>query len=188
MIHYHSKQVFDKYIFEGCQVIELGDQLMDAGEKDRYKRSDEFYSGKVNITSIDWHGNNRALKLDLSKPIKEKFQADILSDFGTIEHVEDLYNALLNAHNFTKDGGIMIHVNPKTGTYPGHGCHWFTQEFWTELASACGYELLEVFEKRPYSEENPDIEVYSVLKKTKDSEFIDREGFELVTSDLVLAS
>jgi hypothetical protein len=188
MIHYHSKQVFDKYITDGCQIIELGDQLMDAGEEHRYKRSDEFYADKVKIQSIDWHGKNRAMKLDLTKPLEIDIKADVLSDFGTIEHTTDLYPTLLNCHNFTKDNGIMIHVNPKTGTYPGHGCHWFTKSFWEVLAIACNYDILEIFEQRPYSEENPDIEVYAVLKKKSESEFVDKETFDSLIDGKVFNS
>lgn len=188
MIHSHTKAEFEKHIYPGCKVIELGDQLMDVGHLSQFQRSDLFYEGKAEIQSIDWHGNNRALKLNLSKPIDQEFQGDIVSNFGTVEHVEDLYNALLNVHNFTKPGGTMIHANPKTGTFAGHGYHFFTQEFWKELAKECKYELIETYERRPYSEENPDIEVFAVFKKLPKSKFVTREEFEVITEGAVFTS
>lgn len=184
MIHSHTKAEFEKHIFPGCQVIELGDQLMDVGHDTQFMRSDEFYKDKAKITSVDWHGKNRALKLDLSTELKEKLQGDILTNFGTIEHVSDLYNGLLNAHNFTKEGGIMIHANPKTGTFAGHGYHFFTQDFWREVAKICDYEVLAIYEKKPYSESNTDVEVYAVFKKRK-STFPEREVFEASTKNKV---
>jgi hypothetical protein len=185
MIHSHTQKEFEQHIYPGCKVIELGDQLMDVGQDTQFMRSDEYYKDKANITSVDWHGKNRALKLDLSTELKEELQGDILTDFGTIEHVSDLYNALLNAHNFTKEGGTMIHANPKTGTYAGHGHHFFTQDFWNAVGNICNYEVLDVYEKRPYSDENTDIEVYAVFKKGK-AKFPTREVFEKATKGKVL--
>jgi hypothetical protein len=185
MIHSHTKAEFEKHLFPGCEVVELGDQLMDVGQETQFMRSDEFYKDQASITSVDWHGKNRALKLDLSTVLKDKLQGDILTNFGTIEHVTDLYNALLNAHNFTKEGGIMIHANPKTGTFAGHGNHFFTQEFWQALASICEYEAIDIYEKRPYSDENSDIEVFAILRKGK-AKFPEREKFIKATKGKVL--
>lgn len=178
MIHWDTFKLFKKYIPNNSKVIELGDQLMDIGHDTRYMRSDEYFKRDgIETTSVDWHGNNRALKLNLSQPIETDFKADYLTDFGTIEHVESLYHALLNSHNFMNVGGIAIHSNPKTGTFPGHGNHFFTQEFWIELCKLTGYELIEVGEHHPYDISNTDIEVYCVLKKTKE-EFISEKEFK----------
>ncbi len=167
MIHFNTHTEFLKHISRETKVIELGDQLMDIGADTQFMRSDEYYRWKhgVNITSVDIHGNNRVLQNDLAKPVDLGFQADIVTDFGTIEHVKDLYNALLNAHNFCKEGGIMIHSNPKEGTYHGHGHHYFTTGFWKNAAEICGYEIISIYEQNPYSEENKDVEVVAVLKK-----------------------
>lgn len=180
MIHFNTHTEFLKHITKGCKVIELGDQLMDIGADTQLMRSDEYYRWKhgVDITSVDIHGNNRVLQRDLSKPVDIGFQAGIVTDFGTIEHVKDLYNALLNAHNFCEEGGIMIHSNPKVGTYAGHGHHYFSIEFWSKIASACKYELIAIYEQKPYSEENKDVEVVAVFKKTV-PEFPSRTELEL---------
>jgi len=158
MIHSTTNALFLRYADVGLKIIELGDQLMDIGEATQFMRSDELYN-EFNIQSIDIHGKNRALPIDLSKESKERFEADLLTDFGTVEHVSGLYNALLNCHNWSKPGGTMIHANPKTGTFPGHGVSFFTQDFWKKLAEAMDYQVLELFEKAPYSDDNPDKEV-----------------------------
>ena len=180
MIHYNTHSEFLKHLFKGCLVIELGDQLMDIGADTQFMRSDEYYRWKheANITSVDIHGRNRVLKHDLSKLVKPPFEADIVSDFGTIEHVKDLYNALLNTHNFCKVGGTIIHSNPKAGTYEGHGHHYFIIDFWKDIAAKCSYETIAIYEQHPYSNSNPDIEVVAVLKKTK-HEFPNREELGL---------
>jgi hypothetical protein len=188
MIHTITHNLFYKYAQPGIKIIELGDQLMDIGQETQFMRSDEFYKKEgIDIESIDIHGKNRALPIDLSKESKKRFEADLLTDFGTVEHVSDLYNALLNCHNWTKEGGIMIHANPKTGTYAGHGVSFFTMDFWEQLSLACNYHLLEVGEKSPYSEENPDKEVIAVLKKNSNSDFIPKEEFKEIADRFIFA-
>jgi hypothetical protein len=186
MIHSTTNDLFLQYADVGMKIIELGDQLMDIGEATQFMRSDKLYK-EFNIQSIDIHGKNRALPIDLSKESKERFEADLLTDFGTVEHVSGLYNALLNCHNWTKPGGIMIHANPKTGTFPGHGVSFFTMEFWEKLAKAMDYQILELFEKGPYSDDNPDKEVIVVLVRS-DREFITKEDFDVLVKDTVFTS
>jgi hypothetical protein len=186
MIHSITNQLFEKYASDWMKIIELGDQLMDIGEKTQFQRSDVFYAktrGMV-IKSIDIHGKNRALAIDLSKEAQIRFDADLLTDFGTCEHVSDLYNALLNCHNWTKEGGLMIHANPKTGTFAGHGVSFFTMDFWRKLSEISGYEILELFEASPYSPENPDKEVIAVLVKGE-KPFPDKESFEEIAKETV---
>jgi hypothetical protein len=178
MIHTHTHNAFLQYAKPEMKIIELGDQLMDIGQDTQFMRSDEYYRRNgLKIKSVDIHGKNRALPIDLSKESDERFEADLLTDFGTVEHVKGLYNALLNCHNWTKKGGTMIHANPKTGTYAGHGVSFFTMKFWEQLALECGYHLVEVSEKAPYSDVNPDKEVIAVLVKLTDKPFISESEF-----------
>lgn len=188
MIHTITHNLFCRYASPGIKIIELGDQLMDIGQETQFMRSDEYYQKEgIEIQSVDIHGKNRALPIDLSKESKKRFEADLLTDFGTVEHVSDLYNALLNCHNWTNAGGIMIHANPKTGTYAGHGVSFFTMDFWKELAFQNNYELWLIDEKSPYSEENPDKEVIAVLQKMSIADFISKEEFKEIADKFIFA-
>lgn len=184
MIHSHTHHLFTFYAKPGMKIIELGDQLMDVGQDTQFMRSDEFYkSVGYEIQSVDIHGKNRALPIDLSKEAEERFDADLLTNFGTIEHVCDLYNALLNCHNWTKPRALMIHANPKTGTFAGHGVSFFTLDFWNQLCKKMKYTILELHEKGPYSDDNPDKEVVCVFRKSdKQMPFISREDFNLIAA------
>lgn len=187
MIHWTTHNLFLQYAKPGMEILELGDQLMDIGQDTQFMRSDEYYKRNgLEIQSVDIHGKNRALPIDLSKVSKRKFEADLLTDFGTVEHVSDLYNALKNCHNWAKDYGLMIHANPKTGTYAGHGVSFFTMDFWRWLAETCEYNLLSVEEKGPYADENPDKEVIAILKKGE-GPFISREVFDDFAKNTVFA-
>jgi hypothetical protein len=188
MIHSITHNLFLQYAKPEMKILELGDQLMDIGEETQFQRSDEFYKSiGLNIATVDIHGKNRAIAIDLSKESNAVFNVDLLTDFGTVEHVFNLYNALLNCHNWTKESGLMIHANPKTGTYKGHGVSFFTMEFWEQLALACNYHLLEVGEKSPYSEENPDKEVIAVLRKLNSDPFIAKEVFQQIADKYVFS-
>lgn len=169
MIHKDSKLELEKHLFAGCRIIELGDQLCDWDKESQGIRSDVYFNSiGYSVVSIDWHGNNNVLKLDLNNIIDLGLQADILTDFGTIEHVENFYSAIVNCHNFTKTNGVMIHVNPDK-TYADHGYRYFTELFWAELGRICKYETLSIYSLPPYEASNPALEVYAVLRKTESS-------------------
>lgn len=180
MIHYDSKIELDNYLFKGCSVIELGDQFCDWNAESQGMRSDFYFKQQdVHVTSIDWHGNNNVLKLDMNEVLEDKLQGDILTDFGTIEHVKNLYNGLVNCHNFTKENGIMIHVNPAE-TYTHHGYRYFTFEFWKEFAKACDYALINMYSKPVYNDSNPAHEIFAVLKKIDTSKMICETAFKVI--------
>lgn len=141
--------------FSGRKMLELGNQQMychpDIPEASAAKLY--FQSQGVDHTSIDLNGLLGALPLDLSKPIdkpewNEAF--DIVTDFGTSEHVgntiEALYNCRRSCHTFCRPGGLLVFMNPKTGNWPGHGYHYFTQEHYRRLVDEAGYTVLEISE------------------------------------------
>ena len=95
---------------------------------------------------------------------------DLVTDFGTIEHCTDLWGALKNCHHLTKVGGLMIHCNPMVGHWEGHGHHYFTKEFWIELAKLNDYEIVECYEELMYGSKTGGV-VYAVLRKLNDNKF-----------------
>lgn len=146
--------------FSGRKMLELGNQQMychpDIPEASAAKLY--FQSQGVDHTSIDLNGLLGALPLDLSKPIdkpewNEAF--DIVTDFGTSEHVgntiEALYNCRRSCHTFCRPGGLLVFMNPKTGNWPGHGYHYFTQEHYRRLVDEAGYTVLEFRNIRPWA-------------------------------------
>lgn len=178
MIHYHTKQLFEKYVPEGADVIQAGDQWMNIDETLNYEhhhiQAHDYYRNRQ-IISLDIHGENGAEPFDLSTPFPNNAflgTADAVTDFGTLEHVKDLGVALKHFFDFCKVGGVMLHANPKTGHFPNHNAyHYFTQTFWEKYAKAAGLELLETREQAAYHNEKTGVEVYAVLRKTEESKF-----------------
>ena len=130
---------------------------------------DWFVSKNIKHTSIDLNKEADICGDILS--INHDTEYDWVTDFGTIEHTTDAFVAFNNVHNWTKTGGIMIHVNPEVNSWPLHGYWWFTQEFYHNLSRICGYNLIHVERAAAMGNTVDGWDVYGVLEKTKDSSF-----------------
>lgn len=148
---------------KGRKMVELGDQklhpktcLTKSGK--RVWAKDYFEWIGYHHYSIDWHGKNGAYPLDLSKPIKDMFwfeRFDILTNFGTVEHVENQYECWKNIHNFVKPGGLFIHYLPVK--WPTEHCNYFYDtDFILNLVRSNKYEII-LFENQK-----------GILSKTKE--------------------
>jgi len=132
----------------GLKLCELGNQQIrgSAASITTATTGKEFYQSLgYDHTSIDLNGLDGALPLDLCKPIQNAElvdQFDVLTNSGTSEHVEDQYECFRNIHCLVKPQGVIIHLNPKTGSWSGHGLYYYTPNFHRELARRCDYELL----------------------------------------------
>lgn len=132
-----------------------------------------------NVVSIDITACNNSIKHDLRKPLKiDPF--DFISQHGTLEHVETrkgFYLSFKHLHEVLKVGGIIIHENPKTGNWPGHGNHYITEKFFMELAKVVGYDLLAIGEHPAMGNTTNGWNVYCVLKRINDGPFISEKEF-----------
>jgi len=89
---------------------------------------------------IDQDGPNE-LKLDLNQRIKLDHCYDCVIDFGTAEHIFNVYQFFENVHRWTKVGGLMIHGIPFSGWYD-HGFYNFNPTFFWDLARSNSYSNL----------------------------------------------
>jgi len=99
------------------------------------------------VTSIDLNGEDGALAYDLAYPIRDLWgQFDVLTNFGTSEHVFDQVNVWKNIHNLVKPGGRFVHTLAKVATRDGH-CDWFiSPRFYQWLAENNGYSIETSFD------------------------------------------
>lgn len=187
MIEYLADKLLIKYCPSNGSILELGNQIMDL-ENVQGISAKKYYSDKgYQHTSIDINGKDGALKLDLSKPIKENLGTfDLVMDAGTTEHVSDLYECLANVFKFA--GNIIIHKNPRTGSFNDgyhEGAHHFTIHFWREYANLTNLEILELFEYPIYHNIVDGWEVVAVIKKKEESKMITKKEFEEKLSNYV---
>jgi SAM-dependent methyltransferase len=129
--------------YSGLNWCELGCQ------KDmRYSIPSKLIYKKLgtNHTSIDLNGKFGSIKLDLSKDLPEKMMNhfDVITDYGTVEHITDQYKAFKNVHKICAPAGLMIHALPLKSNWKNHGIYEYTPEFFRSLAKICGYEVIDL--------------------------------------------
>jgi hypothetical protein len=165
-------------------MVELGDQEFCEGFSHdglNLRWSKNYYDLiGVSHTSIDWHGKNGALPIDMSQPIPQSLcnKFDFLTNFGFAEHVSNQYQVWKNIHHLMKAGGWMVHELPGQEKFPGHHeFPWYTTTFFEQLASIQGYSVRDVryhhHDYKPFEGEC----VWAVLIKVRDSEFMSEEQF-----------
>jgi SAM-dependent methyltransferase len=105
-----------------------------------------FYStflDQESLTAIDLYGSDEALALDVNQPLALGKQFDICFDFGTSEHVFNLFQLFKSVHEATKPGGLMVHGTALSGWYD-QGFYNFKPEYYWTLAEKNGYEMLAI--------------------------------------------
>jgi hypothetical protein len=134
-------------------------------------------------TSVDINGQDGAIALDLSLPQvlpPGVEQADIVTDFGTSEHVPDLYECQRNIWNFCKVGGLIFQVNPEPGSWPGHGRHYRALGFYTSFALAVDAEIVSLKRDFACGNKKDGWNTWCCYRK-KASAFMERSVFEKLT-------
>lgn len=128
-------------------------------------------------TSVDINGQDGAMVLDLSKPGDLKTQFDVITDFGTSEHVPSLYHCLQNIDKHLKVGGKVFHVNPLTGHWPGHGYWYRDEEFYQAYAKLTGYNMKDMHRVVACGNYKDGWNICCLLEKTAQSRFPSEEEF-----------
>jgi hypothetical protein len=189
------------------RVIELGSQDLHCDPKDvtrsvstitqkpdlgTIKTAKALYLalGFEDYKCIDTDGRHDALVFNLNEDVKVKGfqdQFNLVTNHGTSEHCFDQQNVFRNIHNLCAKDGIMIHALPFQG-YLNHGFYNYHPNFYSDLATANGYEMIGIFVN--IDAETSDLTSYSstlmkhlsmtplstmglfaVMRKLKDEEF-----------------
>lgn len=157
-------------------VCDLGDQFNFTGSMPAPYMSEWYKLRNIEYMSIDLNGLNDCKQWDMSEPIKTNKKFDLVVNAGFSEHVKDLYQCYSNIDKLTRVGGFILCENPRSKNWPSHGYHYLYDLFYTALAEANGYEIIEL--KNTVAAHNYETgnNVFCILRKLK-SGFIDREKF-----------
>lgn len=159
-------------------ICELGDQqfmLCFPFEELSYTRV--YWKNKGwKYLSIDLNGYGDSLMADLNENITLEEQFDIITDFGTCEHIADYYMAFKNVDKLCKIGGLMVHILPADNHWPNHGSWRAKRSFYIKLGRAQEYNIYDVHEEPTRIGGVDSDQIYVVYEKTKEG-FIDRELF-----------
>jgi hypothetical protein len=118
----------------------------------QHQRADAPYAGDfwrslgLRYASIDIDGSPGSIPLDLNfdgVPLEHRKQYDLVTNFGTTEHVCNQFNAFKVIHDLTRRGGLMMHNLPAQGMM-NHGLVNYNPKFFWMLARSNGYEVLVV--------------------------------------------
>lgn len=128
---------------KGFSVCELGDQDMCGGEKHNLAKNWYVGLGCGRYVSIDGNGRgtitadlNNTLILESIGP-----SFDLVTDFGTGEHIFDQAQVWRTMHDLTKPGGYIAFDRPAQG-YQKH-CFYLANEcLFRDLAEANGYAVV----------------------------------------------
>lgn len=181
------------YCLPKCSMLELGSQYLYIAQKpfpeypDRFlnpSMTDAVYSKKFFIeehgfdhVSIDLNGHGGSRSLDLSTHLELGRTFDIVTDFGTSEHVSDIWQCLENVHRATRVGGLIAHVNPWPGNWPGHGAWYRDEDFYRAYAALLGYRILDFRKIAACGNTTDGWNSACMLGKAHDAPFPPREVF-----------
>lgn len=96
---------------------------------------------------IDTDGRYGAIQMDLNfdtVPPDSIEKYDLTTNIGTAEHILNQLNVFRSVHEFTRPGGLMLHVGPFLGCID-HGFFSYQPNLYRAIARANGYDLLGIW-------------------------------------------
>lgn len=121
--------------------------LREQGENARGERAADFYRllGFSEYGAIDVNERYGSLVMDLNKDLIDAYDYrdtfSLVTNNGTGEHVFNQNTIYRNTHQLTREGGVMIHVQPFID-YVNHGFFSIHPNLYHALAVANDYEIL----------------------------------------------
>jgi hypothetical protein len=121
--------------------------------------------------SIDIDGSPNSILLDLNYDVvpdwaRQKF--DVVTNFGTTEHVANQLNAFKIIHDLTAPGGIMIHAVPAQGLV-NHGLLKYNPKWFWMLARSNDYRWLDFdYTSRGHIADLPDNVIEAIVQHRPD--------------------
>ena len=99
--------------------------------------------------SVDLNGEGGSMVEDLATAIDWRNipRPDFITDFGTSEHIFDLWQCLKNVHDMAGVGCLIFHVNPAPGYWPDHCFHYRTADFYEGFATMTGCEIVNIHQR-----------------------------------------
>lgn len=123
----------------------------------------------LDITTFDINGENRSIALNLSNPIDNKYKNvyDLVTNFGTTEHVQNQYTCWKNIFEMLKIGGLVLSEIPKKGSWPGHCKYYFDESTFESMKE--DFEIVEIRDHHFPVEGNL---IFCVMRKKHSGKFI----------------
>jgi len=192
-------EIQKKKLLKGSRVLELGLQelTIPTSKVSRLLKTDkkiqtpvelfEFF-GFSEYKSIDGIEATNCYPIDLNKEITKKeldfLRSDLVTNFGTSEHVFNQGMVFRNIHELCKQDGLMAHALPISGHFQ-HGYFNYHPRLFQEMALANDYRIISMYIAAnyrpiliPYSAKIlfqnrfKDMLLLFVFQKTSDNSFV----------------
>jgi hypothetical protein len=126
------------YFDSAKNILELGAQhyLVDNKVTDYFTKIFNYP-----ITSIDLNGENNSLRIDLANELPTLPSYELITNFGTTEHVSNQYQCWKNIHKLLDYGGVIISEIPEIGSWKNHCKYYVDKRFFESLNK--DFEILE---------------------------------------------
>jgi hypothetical protein len=139
-----------KILSQSQSIADLGPQdlspdlkiLLNSEHVDMAESRDLYsYWGIKNYMSFDLF-DRRSEKVDLNLDLERTDSWDVVTNFGTSEHLFNQFAFMKNCHDLTRQGGVSLHVLPVSSGMD-HGFFNYHPTFFRSLAIANNYEILD---------------------------------------------
>lgn len=134
----------------GFSVCELGDQMMSGGKTPTPAQSFYRQMGCERYVAVDGNGRGN-VTADLNLPLTDRNLGtfDLVTDFGTGEHIFDQAQVWRTLHELCKPGGFIVFDRPAQG-YGEHCFYLITEGLVQDIAVANKYSIKRLqFMKTP---------------------------------------
>jgi hypothetical protein len=85
------------------------------------------------LTSLDMNGENGSIRVDLAKVLPKMSKYDLITNFGTTEHVSNQYQCWKNVHSLLEDGGLVISEIPEINAWKNHCKYYVDKRFFESM-------------------------------------------------------
>ena len=173
-IHFKKKDLEDLYLQSGLDPSNLSKyDNIDNWPKQPRASSKKFYEdlGFSDYSSIDINNEHGAIPLDLNYELKDKKlfnKFDVVTDFGSCEHIFNVSECYKTIHKILKVNGLIIIIQAVSG---GNGFFLYDRSFLDGIVAANNYDIL-------YSS-------YIVKTGTKTTSMSDKQFHIPLSKDLV---
>ena len=129
-------------------------------------------NGARSVTTLDLFDPAADLQLDLNQPLNLEHQYDALIDIGSIEHVFDTRQVLINYLQAVELGGYIA-IHTPVGGYYGHGMYTFNPRTIVDALEINGCVILSEDYSGGNRTRNEDTNLWVIaLKNNEYDEFI----------------
>jgi hypothetical protein len=122
--------------------------------------------------SLDLDDERADFRCNLNEVTTLPRRFDLITNFGTAEHIFNVANVIALIHDHLQVGGLALHVLPTRGDY-NHGFYNFHSTWFRDLAGANGYDIVDMVCVPNFGDQHHGMDAEASAGRTYRAEFID---------------